>query len=306
MAEKSDLQHPFGRAYELRLGDKVFTSVKNSKLPMDIKFDVTYGQAQACRQGTISILGLSWKTMSEFVKLTGMDQTAQHQANSRVALTCWYWDNPCSSAKRVSIFDGHCFDVSITPPPEIWLNMTVCEADPQGRIRISPNFSFNKDGYTAAGIAASVFRKFGYSFVNQYNVGLKKKVSQFYIGSNINISEAIYKCSQLADWDLTIRGQGTVEAYPKDFSIKRKGICYADEKHGLVGVSGVCGFNANVTTFLMEEHPGLCSLQVKSKMNPAADGLYTIMRKRYYGHYRGTEWYTEYQCAGKRMDESSK
>ena len=292
--------HPFSRMYNL-----VFTAEDGSTLniftkqggyhALDIKFDVDRALGALTTNGRISVLGLTKEHIKPFADMAGY-VIGGRQGKMNIKLTAGYYEG---GFKEVEIYNGGIKDVEITKPPDIWLNLTVNEAWRYTEPIKDPSLIYNEDKYKVEYVAASVVEKYGYRFKSYVdNEVSKTQVPAFPLDKDTTFLDALSKLQDIADWYLFAR-EGIVYAYPKDIAMDVPGTIKVDNEHGLVGVSGINGINADVTTFLQDQHPDLCKMKLTSITNPGANGTYRIMRKRFHGHFRGDEWYTTYHCCAK-------
>ena len=304
----------FGRKYKLTfdLKGKTYTfETKEGQPAMDIKFDVTYARGQTAREGSISILGLGRGVINKFISLAAETRGKAMKELVRVKLEAGYF----TSAGMVEILDGFAWYATVTAPPQMWLNIKVSEYNPMGGRVVDP---FSVSGTTLYQMLSSILKKFesveGEKFAIQDKT--QEKILDKETGKNIEFKEKVSLKDALSYFNLnasdkvqvilrTVRqsnGTRTVEAHDKatDKVYKSKA-AQVDGKHGLLSVTGIDAVNGCVTTFLDGAIPDeLTHLNLKSELNPQANGTYYIIKKQYVGQFMGQEWYVRYFCSDRK------
>ena len=308
----------FGRKYKLTLdtpegGSKVF-EVEDGKPAMDIKFDVTYARGQVAREGTISILGLGYSTMQEYLSLAAMTRGLAMSHLVHVSLEAGYF----TDAGMLRILDGFVWHASVTSPPNMWLTLKVSEFHPLGGRAVQLGDISNMKIRPAV---QSVMDKFsdveGVDFEvedeteDQILDSGKKMVSLPFGGKNYSIGDAIrFLNSNVSDDVYFIlltrddeRDTRTLIAVDKGTEKATEGDIEINGDTGLLSVTGIDAVNGCITTFIDGAVDDTFShLNLTSILNPQANGRYYICKKQYVGHYMGQEWYTRYFCSAREGD----
>lgn len=305
------------------------------KPALDIKFSTSYprGAGLNARQGEISVLGLSFETMTKITRLAALDKGRALSERIRVKLDAGYF----SSAGWSNIFDGIIWNASLTSPPEMWLNMQVSEINPFGPKLLEEEdrkkgkegpFNSKKEYHSIVELMNDVATFYG----EKEGIDLKfkdkrqdksigKGLKEFKAPTELNyctLKEALtFLSGNLANnWMflLTRASGGTsgkmarvIEGYAKDDNTQydsRNIIVDAD--HGLLSVSGISVLGGEVTTFLNKSSDAISHLKLTSKLNPHANGRYFILNTTHKGHYEGNEWYTTYNCTAREKKPQKK
>lgn len=309
----------FGRRYRLSLhipgqNPKVF-EVQAGLPAMDIKFDVTYARGQTAREGTISILGLGYKTIHEFIALAGETRGYAMSRLIRVKLEAGYF----SAAGMVEILNGFAWYATVTSPPQMWLNIKVSEYNPLGGKTATLGIT---EPLTMRNILDQVASKFtevenngGESIafeVVDKTQDLIVDNSQVLIGpidfgDGVTLAEAIQILNQnLSDEVLVILRSRNIdntriiECLDKNKQKAARGEVMVDKDNGLLTVTGIDAVNGCITTFLDGRYQDeLSHLVLQSELNKQANGRYYIIKKQYVGHFMGQEWYVRYFCSAR-------
>lgn len=290
----------FGRRYYLELDGQPFFS-QNGLPAMDIKFDVTYAIGQPCRFGTVSILGLSHKTMSKFMALAAMPTGKALSQMMSVKLYAGY----ASDTDLTEIINGYAYYASITAPPEMWLTLKVSEVNTTGGACI--DVAAKKAPTIRAYIVSSLLKfskaegvEFKFADWTPNRQCSKPISKQFGLMKKINLKTFIAKLNEMTDWNMKFILRGNLlEAYSTNRKKTVDAVIPVDANNGLLSVSGIDAVSGDITTFLSYQDPRLCYLKLKSKLNPQANGKYIIVRKQHTGHFNGNEWYTKYNCSAR-------
>lgn len=309
----------FGRCYKLTLippggsGKKVW-EVRESTTPMDIKFDISYARGQIAREGTVSILGLSHKTIYDFICLAGLTRGYAMSKLARVKLEVGY----ASSAGMIEVIDGFAWHASASSPPNMWIHIKVSECNASGGQSIAPGL----DGeMTLKTMATSMMKKFSVAEGVKFSVQdctqdkiLDKqhedeiKVRADFGEEDIDLKTAIQKLNAVSkDIQFILkksRSEGdtrVLEAIDKAVNKAYKANIRVDKNTGLLSVTGIDAINGCITTFIdgaVDDH--FSHLVLSSEMNPQANGTYYITRRQFIGHFNGPEWYARYYCSDRQ------
>lgn len=308
----------FGRAYRITLtkgngGSSTVFQTEDGKPAMDIKFDVTYALGQTARFGSISILGLKYETISEFIKLATMERGAALSERMRVRLEVGYFSG---GGKTVEVLNGFVYYATVASPPQMWLNLKISEYDPDGAkaikvanvtsnvpmreflTQVTDAISSPDDG---EGIECTWEDMTEDGVVDSDDeiktIELNEKES---LGGIINKLNSCYDKAQFIIRNRREEDILVIEAHDKDAKKRTKGTVQVDANNGLLSVTGLDPVGGCVTTFIdggaTDE---LCRLNLTSKLNPQANGTYLIIKKQYVGHFMGQEWYTRYFCSAR-------
>lgn len=309
----------FGRYYKLTLdppeGNSLVFETKEGEPAMDIKFDVTYARGQTAREGTISILGLSMDTMHTFLELAGMTRGKAMSELVHIRLDAGYF----TKAGHVNILDGFAWHATITSPPTMWLEIKVSEYNPMGG-----------RGVKIKQIGPAAIPNAVQSFIDNFN-GNKGEGVRFVVADNTEdgifdrstkkitlpggtytLGDAIRLLNQKADDRIQFilktsdddEGVRTILAVDKDDKKAAHGEIYVDGENGLLSVTGIDAINGCITTFIDGSwNDSMSHLNLKSSLNPQANGRYYIVKKQFVGHYMGQEWYARYFCSARQGDD---
>lgn len=298
----------FGRKYKLTIGDRVFET-EEGRPAMDIKFNVKYARGQTAKEGTISVLGLSWKTIEKILALSSLARGDAMAKKLRIKLEAGYF----TGAGMVEIMDGFVYYATVTSPPEMWLNMLVNEYDPNGGKYVKLSDLKNpqpirttvemvlKSFEMAEGVKFKLLDKTQAGFMDD-----QTPIKTSFKGESWGLKDALTHLSEkFSDKVLFImrtyhseNGERHIEAHSKNQEGSIGPLVTVDANNGLLSVSGITAVNATVTTFLDGRWDDQLSyMQLKSKLNPQSNGRYIIVEKEHTGHFNGKEWYTKYSCS---------
>ena len=281
----------FGRKYVLTVGGKTFATDPELP-PLDIQFNVSRTLSEITTGGQVSILGLSYETITPFLDLIPLGPGAARAKGLKVKLEAGYYN-----LGTMMIIDGYASNASISSPPEMWLHLTVDENNVN--IPDKQQFGITKTDppLPVTTVASALFSKFGKGFsdLTEEQIGQKVKVKAF--GPAVyEFPDAIKAVTQLAKWKCQCVGS-TVYAYDLLDSRSKLNPIIVTNETGLVSVTGITVKEATVSQFITPVNPVSDKLQLTSKLNPHANGRYKINKKNFRGHYYGPEWYTTYSCA---------
>lgn len=305
----------FGRVYRLSIkpaNGKVMTfEVENGKPAMDIKFDVTYARGQTAREGTVSILGLSHKTIHEFISLSAMCRGKALSELVHLRLDAGYFSG---GGQLVNILDGFIWYATVTSPPQMWLNLKVSEFNPQGGKMIDMPRENTKIPMRRilTNITDSLSAGEGVEFdwedktedqiiskddeLKSIDFGDKNTLSGVISKLNSSLSDKVKFILRTSNSDDT----RIIEVHDNNDEKCAKGIVKVDKDNGLLSVTGIDAVNGCITTFLQGGNDDeLCHLELDSLLNQEANGRYYIFKKQYVGHFMGQEWYTRYFCSAR-------
>lgn len=288
----------FGRTYKLTLtmpggGSKVFIA-DSKNIGMDIKFSVSFAPSNGCREGEVSILGLSRKSMEDYIATASLTRGDAQKKMLKVKLEAGY-----EKTGNVPIIDGYAYYATVSTPPEMWLSMNVSEQNPVcGERYAYPCKEPTPLEEVVKGVLGNF--KIGFEFKGTEKSILKNKVT--FPGDLMDLRGCMDRLKEMAAWELLQAGQ-TVYGYDLGKKQKQKTEDFvADKAHGLLGVSGVSNVGVTVTTFLYDNNPfNIGHLVLNSEVYKGANGRYIITGKRYHGHFRGQEWYNTLTCTGKEF-----
>jgi hypothetical protein len=307
----------FGRAYRLTLegpgfGKKVFETQKD-KPAMDIKFDVKFARSQVAMEGTVSILGLGWKTINEIMQTSVIARGDYLKNQLHVKLEAGYFTN----VGMVEIIDGYVFYASVTAPPEMWLTMKVTEYNQLGAKMVQ--FDKEIEPMPIKPYVGTILDKIAKA--EQVQIRLVDKTEEKILESKKKVHVSLkgedwclrtmimHLTNNLSDEAMFIlrtycasNRERIVEVHSKKMEGGIGEPIMVDADHGLLSVSGLTATGGTVTTFL----DGRCDNQLshiilKSELNPQANGKYLITEKHNVGHYAGKEWYTKYTCEARNQ-----
>lgn len=308
----------FGRKYRLTIdipdkGTSVY-EVEPGKPAMDIKFDVTYARGQTAREGTLSILGLRYDTITEFIRLAAKDRGAAMKEFVHVRLEAGYF----SAAGMVEVFDGFAYSATVTSPPQMWLNININEYNPRGGI---DKIDMGDPGPMSLGalsrhMMALIGAAEGVTIevIDKTEDGILDKIENIHLPpkSSFSLAQAINCLNQhgsdkvqfilrthMADSDTR-----HLEAHDIDSGKQvRADPVIVNKDNGLLSVTGITAVDGRITTFIDGRwEDELSHLDLTSELNPHANGLYSILKKQYVGHYMGQEWYTIYTCSARQKE----
>ena len=302
----------FGRAYRLtlsspRYGTRVWVTKKDEPA-LDIKFHLKFAKDQYSMEGTVEILGLSWKSIVEIIATSAEARGDALAMQLRCKLEVGYFTN----TGVIEVIDGYVYFASVSSPPNMWLKMEVTEYNEYAAKYVS----FDKDfePMPIRDLLTTIFGK----FAEKENVQIKllDKTQEKLLDKQEPVKLSlhgdayvlkrmiVYLSGELSDkiW-FAMRtyasddGIRIIEAYDKDLS---KGVgtpVPLDLDHGLLSVSGLSVKNATVTTFIDARCDNQISHAIlKSQLAPQANGRYLVTQKEYVGHFAGKEWYVRYFC----------
>lgn len=307
----------FGRRYRLTIhppgGDETVFETEAGEPAMDIKFDVTYAKGQTAREGTVSILGLGFKTIHAFLTLAGETRGMAMSKLVRVKLEAGYF----SQAGMVEVLNGFAWYATVTSPPQMWLTLRVSEYNPLGGRAITiPSHNEPKnlsilcnsiatqfsDEETAEGLPIVFVDK------TEHHVFGNEQSKRMIFPEKVTLKDTIEILNRDASDKVvfTMRTNGTngervIEAHDKspEKAVDVEDVI-VDKDNGLLSVTGIDAVNGCITTFIDGRYPDeLTHLQLTSELNQIANGRYYIVKKQYVGHFMGQEWYTRYFCSAR-------
>ena len=300
-------QRFYGRYYNLKIGtdDSDTFSSDETASPLDIKFKVNTAKVQKFREGEISILGLSHKRISKFLKLAALGRGRALKEMMPVSLMAGYG----YKESLIQIINGYAHYGSVTPPPNMWLTLKVAEYSPFGGAEIEIPAVSASATKSVSEVVNEIIGKInaanGTNFPDLMDYtqgGICSKIKCKEIeAKRVTINGAIdFINSNLAN-DVTFTiDNGKFVAYDKGDKVAAGPAQVIDKNHGLLSVSGVDAVNGCITTFLQDSSPNVMTkIQLKSELNPQANGEYVLLRKEYEGHYAGPEWYTRFYCSAR-------
>lgn len=306
----------WGRYYKLTLEckqwKKVF-EVKDGAPALDIKFDVRYARGQTAREGTVSILGLSYKTISELLTLSVMTRYEALGKMVHLTLEAGY----LYSQSLVQIMDGYVWYATVSSPPNMWVQMKVNEYNPYG----SSIVKFDKDPepMPPRPYIENILRKFSEKEEVDFQIDDRTDGKQFdsdqaplkfsWKGGEFRLCDAIKELSsQMKDkYILIMRTYAAqsnvriVEVHPKANEPGVGQTIKIDDENGLLSVTGLDVQGGTVTTFINGDYDTqLSQLKLESDLNPQGNGTYLITQLQHTGHYMGKEWYTRFTCNARK------
>lgn len=310
----------FGRVYRLTLsapgGDTKTFEVKDGYPAMDIKFDVTYARGQTAREGTVSVLGLGYETIHEFIAQSARDRGTALSERLRLVLEVGYF----STEDLVEVLNGFVYYASVTSPPQMWLNMKVSEYDPLGgklirmpiltsglsmRVILDKLCKCISDEDDGEGVEFQWEDKTEDGIIQRDNTpktidfGDAAALGDIIAKLNSDVSDKVRFVLRTSKSDDT----RIIECHDIDDRKAVKGVVEVDKQHGLLSVTGIDVVSGCVTTFLDgSQDDELCHLHLTSELNPQANGRYYIVKKQYVGHFMGQEWYARYFCSAREED----
>lgn len=271
----------FNRTYELSIsGDGVDVSVNR----LDVRFDVQFFTGPRTGSASITIIGLSYDTISILEPFTvASPGTLMTGKGIKVTLKAGYDDS------NETIFDGLLYSVSISEPPELAVSISA-----KGFRSISDLERKNivtEPDIKVTELASSAFAVFGLQFNNQSHINDQKKMgSKVLNGDLVDFMMAIQRMSK---WYLTYLPSDNV-VIATDYK-PTEAYETINKSNGLLGVPSVNVYSANICTWLRQDNPSVSRMVVlESELHPSANGRYWINSIRYKGEYRGKSWYTMY------------
>ena len=271
----------FNRTYELNIrGDGIDISVDR----LDVRFDVQFYTGPRTGSASITIIGLSYDTISILEPFTvASPGTLMTGKGIRVTLKAGYDDS------NETIFDGLLYSVSISEPPELAVSISA-----RGFRSISDLERKNivtEPDIKVTELASSAFAVFGLQFNNQSHINnMKKMGSKVLDGDLVDFMRAIQRMSK---WHLTYLPADEV-IVATDY-IPREAYETINKTSGLLGVPSVNVYSATICTWLRADTPAVSRMvTLESQLHPSANGNYWINSIRYKGEYRGKSWYTMY------------
>lgn len=311
----------FGRKYRLSItppggGKAMEFVVEDGKPAMDIKFDVTYAVGQTAREGSVSILGLGFKTMHEILKLSAETRGKAMSKLCHLKLEAGYF----TSAGMVEILNGFVWYATVSSPPQMWLTMKVSEYNPLGGRAVSLD---SKEGMTLKALCEYVAGQFSKAegksikVVDKTHDKLldKEKNKKINFGKDTTLKDAVAKLNSDASEKVCFvlrttkedKGIRAIEAHDKGGAQAYNKTVEVDKDNGLLSVTGIDAVNGCITTFLDgRKQDELCYLKLTSRLNQMANGKYIIIKKQYVGHFMGQEWYVRYFCSAREKKEQAK
>lgn len=294
----------YNRKYILKLDGDTYETFEDKGCALDIKFDVTFprGNGGLCRFGRVSVLGLSQDKRKKYLDLSALCRGDATAKRLKVDLYAGYYD----VGRLVRIINGYAYSATIQPPPEMWLSLEVQETKPGGGQLAPFTKLVGSLPYKIGQLAEELISNFKdpdgrtIHFVDLSSGVGNQTVEKFGSGGEYTLNSAIVAINEMSkDWVVVLR-ENQLFAYDASRDKSPPGMTEVSGDTGLLSVSGIDCNNAKITTFLDEQDPKHSKLKLTSKLNPQANGTYQIIEKRFWGHFHGNEWYTQYSCTNKQ------
>ena len=275
----------YQRSYHLTIVDEL-TGVSKTYTNLDIKFRIKKVMAPTRYTAKISVLGLSWETMNNISATSLYDiTTAAQKLKKRIILKAGYVDN------EVEIFGGYIVAATIQSPPDMWLNMTVCNY--VDFAEGSKSLSYGA-GMTAKQIAFAVSDSLKIPIVYKCK---NQEAATTKLGPTVisgNWSAIFKRLQKLASWEV-FYDNGFIYIADNSFAdLSNELELTFNKRTGLIKVNSIDFISCSITTFLNQNANLSNIMNVESELMPVVNGKYRIFTKEYFGHFRGKEWYSTF------------
>lgn len=282
----------FNREYLLVIkqkGREIFSSDR-----LDVKFSVERLHVSSICQSSISVLGLDRERINSIAKVARECFSKAQEMELTVELSAGYKGN-CPI-----IYKGFIIGAHVDSPPNMWLHMRCVNYTELGEkptpISIDPRKS---PRMTYADFATSVCRQLGMNppDISEYHappsdyINIKNPVQGVFTRSKaMSELNKINKDRWVVFYDM---GRVYIADAKPDVKTAKK--VRFDKSNGLLAVSGVSFTKCNVTMFMQDYPPNVMLAEVESEFNIGANGTWTILGRKYEGHYRGNDWKVTYK-----------
>lgn len=232
---------------------------------------------------SVSILGLSKETM--------------------VALTTWNPSDAYSKKRKINVYAGYSNDDIARPilsgivlrafptqPPEAWLNLD-CVLNPFSPL---PVVKPETKKLTLEEILDKIAKMDGYN--SRWDSKKLKGDNTVIYNFNRSPKELVRDFSDRFNVLLYVEDNVLIA---KDFHGERgdpEDLEMVSMDTGMLGLNHITLIGATIVKRLESRTKCFSWLNVRSKLVPKANGSFYVINKKYLGHFRGQEWYTELNC----------
>lgn len=280
----------YNRAYKLvvrRRGREIFSSTR-----LDVKFSINRLHITDVCESTISVLGLDRDRITSIAKIAREVFGGPQEMMMEIELSAGYKGN-CPLIYKGIIINAH-----VDSPPDMWLHMNcvnyISIGETPKRISINPSVT----RMTYSDIARSLLRQMGLgspdlSMYTPHNKDYFRSDSPisgiFTINSALKFLQELNKNRWIVYYDM---GKVFIaDRIPSNDSLK----VYLDKDNGLLAATNVDFIMCKIITFLQDINPIVSRVEVRSEFNIGANGIWTLLGKKFEGHFRGNKWQTTFE-----------
>ena len=282
----------FNREYLLvvkQKGREVFSTDR-----LDVKFSIERLHVSSICQSSISVLGLDSERINSIATVARECFSNAQEMELTVELSAGYKGN-CPI-----IYKGFIIGAHVDSPPNMWLHMRCVNYTELGEEPIPVSIdSRNSSRMTYVDFAKIVCRQLRMNppDVSEYHappmdyINIKNTVQGMFTKSKaMSELNKINKDRWIVFYDM---GRVYIADAKPDVATAKRIIF--NKENGLLAASGVSFTNCNVTMFMQDCPPNVMLAEVESEFNIGANGVWTILGRKYEGHYRGNDWKVTYK-----------
>lgn len=281
----------YNRDYLLVIRQKGNLILSSSRL--DVKFSVERLHVSHISRSSISILGLDRERINSIAKVARECFGKAQEMELTVELYAGYKGN-CPI-----IYKGFIIGAHVDSPPNMWLHMQCVNYTELGEkpipISIDPRKSPRMTYIDLANILCSRLGM-GAPDSSEYHASPSDYIDmKNAIQGVFTRSRAMSELNRMnRDKWIVFYDMGRVYIADAKPDIKKAKKIRFDKSNGLLSVSGVSFAKCSVTMFMQDYSPSAMLAEVKSEFNIGANGVWTILGRKYEGHYRGNDWKVTY------------
>ena len=282
----------YEREYVLRVthaGEPIFQSSR-----LDVKFSIERLRVSHICKSSISVLGLDRDKINSIAKVAReMFQKAQEMA-LEVELSAGYKGN-CPI-----IYKGYIISANVDSPPDMWLHMSCVNYTDLGKEARPVTMNLRESSkMTYMDVARYVCDEIGIKSVDfsGYNpsgsdfIGTKCAINDVF-----TISKAIEYLQNLnfAKW-VVFYDMGRLYFVDRNPTPSPKNTIPLDKSIGLLAATNVSFSGCKIVTLMQDYGPNIQFAKVTSEYNIGANDKWTILGKKFEGHFRGDKWQTTFE-----------
>lgn len=267
-------------------GTEIFSSSR-----LDVKFSIDRICCTDICKSSISILGLDRDRINSIAKIARETFAGAQEMALEVELSAGYKGN------RPVIYKGFVINASVDSPPDMWLNMNCVNYTDLGTMPKKISINPKSTRLTYSDIARSVLKQMG---LGTPDLSMYIPQGQDYFESNAPISGVftIYSALRLLqeinkDRWIVYYDMGKVFISNRNPSHDSPKVTI-DKRNGLLSATNVDFAGCKIITLLQDINPSVQRAEVKSDFNIGANGIWTILGKKFDGHFRGNKWQTTF------------
>ena len=258
---------------------------------LNVKFDITYNSGALFPVASFGICNLNSAHLAYLTNFFGIANPKHH--NRPLQFYAGYYDkNSVLTAPAVPLlYRGKVLLTGITMPPDIWLNIQALASgnihDQKIQIGLRGDFSVYQ-------IAQEVAGRFGLALdwrATNMSAGLKIIRNFSCDGTGHQFAQKLNDLTR----QLVFSSDGVrlrvLDRFP-NFANRMVATWKVDASHAMIGEPRFNYIGAQVDTLLNPNIQAGDFVELKSKYQPAGDGIYVIRSLRHHGELRGNDFNT--------------